>query len=478
MNLNAKILAEITGGVALANFEVSSFVIDSRLVKPNDCFIAIVGTNNNGHDYIANVIEKNPSAIIVNKDYALKHDLKSNMDTFNNYLIVENTLIALDKIARYVRNSFNKTIIGITGSSGKTSLKEMVAFALSNSNNSNFNNFNVAKTEGNFNNHIGMPLCLANLSRENNVGVFEMGMSAKGEISYLTNILKPHIGIITGIASAHSEFFKSQSEIAQAKIEIIESMDEKSILILNKDDSYCDFFKREAQKKNIRNILYFSKLDSNADIFLEDYDFNFIDANSYGANINANILGQSVNFDLKSIASHNYMFFCIALAIVKLLEGDVNMVLSKSQNFELPKGRGKISWVVCNNKKIILIDDSYNANPLSMSVAIGNLQPIVNNKILILGEMLELGEDSVKHHIDMIKAVEKINYKAILCVGSLMKHLVNNLQNKDNVVSYFEDISKLYEHLVDIIQENDVVFIKGSYSSWVHKITDMLDGKK
>lgn len=476
MKLNSKILAEITKGVALSNFEVNSFVIDSRLIKSNDCFIALCGDNNDGHNYIASVIEKNPSAIIVNKDYATKNNLlnlKPDFDIFNRYLVVENTLVALDKIARYVRNNFKETIIGITGSSGKTSLKEMVAFALDNA-----NNFNVAKTQGNFNNHIGMPLCLANLSQQNNVGVFEMGMSAKGEISYLTNILKPNIGIITAIASAHSEFFKSQKEIAQAKIEIIESMDETSILILNKDDIYCEFFTIEAKKNNINNILYFSKLDKDSDIFLEKYDINFTDANNYGANINANILGEQINFSLKSIAPHNYMFFCVALGVVKLLQGNLSMVLQSSQNFELPKGRGKISKVVCNNKNITLIDDSYNANPLSMSVAIENLKPIVNNKILILGEMLELGVDSIKHHIDIIKVVEEINYKAILCVGSLMKHLVNNLQNKDNMVLYFDDISKLYDHLISIIQENDVVFIKGSYSSWVHKITDMLDGKK
>jgi UDP-N-acetylmuramoyl-tripeptide--D-alanyl-D-alanine ligase len=242
MLINSKVLAQVISAKVQSDFSVSSFSIDSRTLNQNDCFIALIGEHHNGHNYIAGAINNGANAIIINEDY--EKIVKEQFAEFKNYLVVKDTHTALVDIAKYVRSLFKKPIIGITGSVGKTTLKEMIAFVFS-------QNYKVGMTLGNFNNHIGLPLCVANLQDDCNLGVFEMGMSAKGEINFLGEILNPDIGIITSIGNAHAEFFQQAKDIALAKLEILDNLHQEGAFFINLDDEYVDLF---YQKGNVQAI--------------------------------------------------------------------------------------------------------------------------------------------------------------------------------------------------------------------------------
>ncbi|MDR2008036.1 MAG: UDP-N-acetylmuramoyl-tripeptide--D-alanyl-D-alanine ligase [Alphaproteobacteria bacterium] len=429
------------------DFSFKNYSMDTRTLMQGDCFIALKG-NTDGHDYIAKAIALGAVALIIDVDFYAKNPLD-----FPNLIVVKDTLIALQKIASFNAQVFKENggvLIGITGSVGKTTLKDMLSCVLAKKN-------IVSATLGNYNNHIGLPFSLAHLKDESRFGVFEMGMSAAGEISALSKILQPQVGIITEISAAHSEFFADGlSGIAKAKSEIFEGMNEQGVAFLNYDNTYFNFLKEAAAQRGITKIFSFSQENKGADIYVKSANIN-----NYSMAVVANIFGEDVAFSIASISPHNAMLAALALGIAKQLGVDVSGIA-----FKIPMGRGNISKI--NN--ITLIDSSYNANPKSMASELLVLQNVDDSKIIVLGDMLEIGEAAAMEHINLKNVLQKLNnIKEIILVGDLMEHLHKEINSK-----HFSNITDAEKHLTNIMADGDVVFIKGSHGSGVHKISKYL----
>ena len=372
MLLNNKILEEITEGSSLGSFSWDCFSIDSRTIEKSQVFIALVGGKHDGHNFIENLISKDVSGIIINENF-----YQNNKDLFLNYtkvLIVKNTYDALVCIAKYKRSLFKGKMIGITGSVGKTTLKEMLVFLCQHS-------YKVAYSVGNFNNHIGLPLCLANISLNATIGIFEMGMSSPKEISFLSHILKPDIAIITEIASAHQEFFSSLEEIANAKAEIFDGMPNSSSVFLNQDSEFFNHLQNLAIKKgiNYKNIHSVALDNKLSNIYLEKNNISYNNLEDYGCQVEASVIDEKVIYRLKTIAKHNVLLSLFALGICKVLDISLYDTCKALQNFSLPKGRGHMKQVFIKEKAFLIIDDAYKASPVSMISSIDSLQYIQNN---------------------------------------------------------------------------------------------------
>lgn len=453
-----KNLVEIKG-----EFNVSTYSIDTRTLQIGDVFVALLGEHD-GHNYLSDAISKGASALIISQDFYNKSPIE-----FQNLIIVKDTLVALSDIAKFNGEKFTEKggkLVGITGSVGKTTLKEMLSFVLSQDN-------ITSSTFGNFNNHIGLPLSLAHINEHSSFGVYELGMSSKDEISHLSKILKPQVAVITEIAEAHAEFFVSNDGkssldlIAEAKTEILDGMKKGSILFLNKDNGYFETIKNKALSKEI-NVFSFSLSNIDSDVYVKSRRLK-----NYSMQVEAYIFGEIIAYNIKSIAQHNAMLSALTFGIAKKLGIDIKAIAENFVNFNIPKGRGEISEILFNDQKIILIDDSYNANPKSMNSAILSLKNTEASKILVLGDMLELGKNEIAEHIKLKESILLLNnIKNVILVGKLMGHLAEEL--KDSSVKYFSNYEQAIEYLKNNIKDNDLVFIKGSFGSLVHKISKYL----
>ncbi len=451
------------------SFTINRYSLDSRTLSKGDMFICLSG-NTEGHLYIKDALDKGASALMVNENFASNNPINC-----TNIIIVKDTLKALQLMAKYnsliFRNSGGK-IIGITGSVGKTTLKDMLTFALSCNN-------KVSSTFANFNNHIGLPFSLMHIESTSKYGIYEMGMSAKGEIAELTKILCPNIAVITDVSHAHSEYFENYGvdpllNIAEAKLEILEGMDKNSIVFLNKDNSYYDFMCKRAVNNK---IISFAQQDSTADVYVVS---STLEQNEdiYFFRVEVIIFKVRYTFRINSVAKHNFMLGALTLAICSYLKEDVANIASNFDKFMLPVGRGKISKIKFRNKEFVLLDDSYNASPKSMGSALLSLKNMEGEKVLILGDMLELGEKELMYHSALapllIDLWKNNNLRRLLLVGERMKTLFREL--KDSLsVDHFNNYKDLQDdNLYDILQERDILFIKGSFGSEVHKVAKYL----
>ena len=458
MKLNNEILAEITGGKTVGNFTVKSYAIHSTKVKAGDLFIALTGEKQDAHKFLPDAIANKAGALLINKSYYEEHNI-----SFPNLLIVDNTLNALLKIATYIRQQNKGIVIGITGSIGKTTLKDMLAFLLQPCG-------QVVATLGNYNNQIGLPFSLLQMEANDDFGVFEMGMSSIGEIALLSKVLQPNIGIIIDIAKAHSEFFTSLDDIATAKLEIITAMPKNATLCINLDNAYYQKHYDIASKK-LKHVYSFSTNNNLADIYMKKVIVQNING-VYLLQIRASIFQEEVAYTLPSIALHHGFLATIALGMAYLLKQDIQKLAQTFKNFQLPKGRGNISQEVINGKKIMLINDSYNANPKSMLASLESLLAIpTSSKILVLGDMLELGAEAQQEHEDLQEIIQKIKPKAVILLGIQMLNLYNILP-ESMVIYHFLHWQEAKLKLQSLVKNNDVILIKGSLGANTYKIAD------
>lgn len=464
MKLNSKQLAEITGGKAIGNFSVNSYAIDSTKVNQGDLFIALQGEKHDAHKFLQDAIANKAGALLINKSYYEKNKVD-----FPNLIIVENTNESLLTIAKYVRQQNKGIIIGITGSVGKTTLKDMLAFLLQSCG-------KVAATLGNYNNQIGLPFSLVFMEPNDDFGVFEMGMSSAGEIALLSKVLQPNIGVITDIAYAHSEFFSSLDDIATAKLEIISAMPKNGTLCINLDNKYYKEHYALATKQ-LQSVYAFSNHNKLANIYIKSMKVQSVNK-SYVLQITASIFKEEVVYTLPSIALHHGFLATIALGIAYLLKQDIQKLAPNFKDFQLPKGRGNLSQEVINGKNITLINDSYNASPKSMLASLESLKAIAkSNKILVLGDMLELGAEEVQAHENLQHIIKKIKPKAVILLGIQMLNLYNILPT--NMVKYhFLHWQEATLKLQSLVENSDVVLIKGSLGANAYKIAEDITTNK
>ena len=407
--------------------------IDSREVSNRGIFFAIKGENDDGHRYVKAVLKNKNNLSITSKGPKNQRSIRT-----------KNTLENLRNLASYARQRSEAKIIAITGSWGKTSLKNLLNSSLS----------KVGKTHcspKSFNNHYGVPYSLANLSSDNKYGIFELGMSSKGEIDNLVNLVKPHIAIITNIGPAHLENFKNIYGICKAKAEIMNGISQNGVIILNKDDKFFYSLKSIADKKNIKILTFgFSKSD--------------IQIRKSSAKVFFKIKNKIINFKINNFNKSYLYNIAATLCVHYYLNHNINLLKNNFNNFKIPEGRGNEKNIKIKNKKILLVNDSYNSNPASLNEAIYNFSLRKKNKqrkIVIIGDMLELGKKSKYYHQQAAKILNKTNIDKVFCVGSEVRHTYQKLNHSKKGL-LVKNISFLKENIFNLLENNDILLVKSS----------------
>ena len=442
---NERIIKKINKDFNLKNFHGIS--IDSREVKKNNLFLTIKGKNNDGALFAPIAVKKGARYIISSKK----------IKGFKNKTIkINNEINFLNNFAIEKRKSSNAKIIAITGSAGKTSLKNLISELLSNFGDT----FSSPKS---YNNKYGVPLSLSQLRPHHKYGIFEVGMSKAGEINFLSNLINPHIGIITNIGEAHIENFRNLKGIADAKGEIINNIKKDGTIILNHDDKFFNYLQKKAKSKNLKIITF--GLNKNSDVFpIKNVK------NKKNRKITIKIKNQIISLDLNNINIYNVLS---SLALLKELNVNINKITKIFKNIEPSIGRGKIHKIRRYKKKFKLIDESYNANPLSVKNAINNLASIKKDKFkkyLILGDMLELGKKSEILHKNLSKVINNSDIDKVFIKGinTLVTYKNIKKNKRGNIFQQDEDIDFT---LNKIISNNDYLMIKGSNATGLNDLS-------
>lgn len=452
LNLN-EILNCVSGKLILKGKkeEFSKISIDTRSILDQEIFLAIRGENFDGNKYILDAIKKGIKLCIIDKKY-FDDELFKDFDI--SIILVENTLKALENLAIYVRSKLDIEIIAVTGSVGKTTTKDLIYDFL-------VSKYKVYKILGNFNNHIGMPLSLVNIDDDSEIAVFELGMSNIGEIDYLSKILKPKIGVITNIGESHIGFLKTRENILKAKMEIINYFDNDNILILNNEDDLL---------KNIsctyRFKVYKVGFSEYCDFFAKDVE---IDQNGIKFKIIYN--GKNEEVKLPILGKHNVLNSLIAFKICEIFKIPIDLIKNRFGLLNISDMRQEI----LNYKNMIIINDCYNASPTSMKSSIDVLNLYSKEKVCILGDMAELGENSKMYHNEISEyANGKID--KLIAIGKYRKFYCEKFNDKNNCFC-FETVDDFYCNLKNIFGGNEAVLIKASRSSKFETILSMIKEK-
>lgn len=431
---NSQKLCEVVGSNSnVVPAEIENIVSDSRAVQPGDLFVAIRGEKNDGHDYVAEVLAKGAALVLV--DHLVEGA------PAERQIVVADTVKAYGRIGAYNRSLFKGTVIGLTGSAGKTTTKEEIKFALS-----RFGK--VYATNGNFNNQIGVPATLCKMDMSADYAVIEMGMSAKGEIEELVSYVQPDVAVITNVYPMHIEFFENFEGIAEAKAEIFKSLKKGGLALINEDTNFAPLLEKRALENGARVVKFGRGHHPEAVLNLQDQ------------------------------GEHNYYNAWCVLSLIKELGLDVNAAAEHLSDFNALPGRGaKYKLNLPQGGTYTLIDDSYSGQPEAMRIAIETLdrQPAAGRKIVVLGKMAELGDTSKDRHIEIGQVVARSSVDVVVGVCPEMKDMLAQVPDSKEK-HYFENKEGLEEFLINkLLQNNDIVLIKGArYSSRLYQVTEAL----
>ena len=431
-------------------YKFNDFVTDSRQIKKNNLFLAIRGKKNDGNQFISQAIKKGASLVISSKTGKKYND---------KILKVTDEMAFLKKFASLKRVNCNAKIIAITGSAGKTSLKNLLKELLQ-----VFGDTYASPKS--FNNHFGVPISLSNLNINHEFGIFEVGMSKAGEISKLSGMIKPNLGIITNIGEAHIENFKNIRDIAKAKGEIIDNVEINGTIILNRDDRFYNYLNKKAKLRKI-NVITFGK-SNKANIHLIN-----IKTSGKLKQATIKINDEIIKLKIKDINIYNVL---CSLAVIKKFNLNLKKIIQVYKQFEPSDGRGKIHKINRYKKNFRLIDESYNANPLSVKNAINNFSSIKKNKskkYLLLGDMLELGNKSEMFHRNLSKLINSSDIDKVFIKGEKMLFTYKDL-NKDKRGNIFQCDQDIDLILKNIIANNDYLMIKGSNATGLNNISNSM----
>ncbi len=431
--------------------------INSKNIKRTSLFIAIKGKKNDGHNFLNEAIMNGASHCVVSKK--VKKKFKP--------IRVKNTFKFLKKLSQKKRDASSAKFIAVTGSTGKTTVKTMIGNMLKKYSKTYF-------SPQSYNNHYGVPLSLCNIEPEYYFGVFEVGMNKTNEIFRLSSLVKPHIGIITNISEAHLENFKNISDIAKAKSEIIYNIQKGGTIILNKDDKFFNFFKKIAENNYIK-IRTFG--------YTNNSDVRFINLKKVKNNYFLKLQTSEGKILLPiNSANKNYiMNIMCCLATLDELGLNHKNIKHFFKTFKPLKGRGIIRKVNKFGKTFYLVDESYNANPLSVKSAIENFSKIKTKgkkKYFFFGDMMELGNKSHIYHKKAIKLINDTNINKTFVFGKRTSEVYKFIK-KDKRGEIITSIEKFYTRISKILQNGDYLMIKGSNSTKLHKVSEtFLKGSK
>ena len=450
--------ATITGGRTTTEWEAHGVSIDSRAVEKNDLFVAIDGPNFDGHDLVSGAMEAGAAAAIISRH-------PEGLPKTAPLLVVANTMDALRALAVSARTQTTARIIAVTGSVGKTGTKDSLHSALAQQG-------ATSASVKSFNNHWGVPLSLARMPADGDFGIFEVGMNHSGEIAPLSQMIRPHVAVITTVEAAHIEFFESIEAIADAKAEIFLGM-EGGTAVLNRDNPLYDRLAAAARASGIDQILAFGE-HKESNVRLISYA-----GDADGATVRADIRGQSIDYRTGAPGKHLAMNSLAMLAAVSAVDADVAMAAQSLQDMDPGAGRGQRHSIAMENGNVTLIDESYNANPASMKAAIETLGGAApgpgGRRIAILGDMRELGQRSVDFHRTVAEQLLSNNIDLTCACGPDMAAMVENLPAK-YLGAYAEDSGSLARQVQKIVRPGDVIVVKGSLATSMKTVVESLLG--
>ena len=443
-------IAEATGGKIIfgnKNDKIASIMTDSRKAADNALFIPFKGERTNGHEYIGKAFENGACVTLTEREIGAV-DGKS-------AILVENTLLALGMLAKHYKKKFKVKTVAVTGSVGKTTTKDMLYSVMN-------MQYCTLKTEGNYNNEIGLPLTVMKLNVSHEAVVLEMGMSAFGEIHYLADIARPDVAIITNIGMSHIENLGSREGIYKAKTEICDFFDKNSLLIVNGDD------------KLLKKTKAFNKFEVITYGMGEDCDYrakNVVDMGLDGSEFDTEFYGREYKIRVRVPGIHNVYNALAAIACGVHYSIGPNQIISGIENLVMTDMR----MSVINTGKLTLINDCYNASPDSVKAALKVLSNRKERKAAVLGDMLELGEYSEKAHYDLGKEVFDNGVGLLITVGKNARLIAKGAEEYGvkNVVS-FDTTDEACEKVKDYINDGDCVLIKASRGMHFEKITTKL----
>ncbi len=444
LGLVAPLYARMNGMVANS---VTGVSIDTRTLEPGDLFFAIKGDNSDGHDYVAKAFENGAAAAVVDEAHA------EALFQSGPLYIVHDTLAAMQSLGLTARARTNAAIAAVTGSVGKTSTKDALALVLSAQ---GATHASVAS----YNNHWGVPLTLCRMPKESRFGVFEIGMNHAGEITPLTELVRPHVAIVTTIAPVHLEHFESIDAIADAKAEVFTGIESGGAAVINTDVKQYARLRKAAEEAGAGRIFTFGSR--------KGADARFEDAVTIaeGTRVQARILGRRYTYTVGAPGRHMAMNSLAVLLAVEALGGNLDQAAADLLRFTPPPGRGERSFLRAPAGDFTLVDESYNANPASMRAALTLLREtqVGGKRIAVLGDMLELGPQGPDLHADLAEAIAAADVDLVFATGPLMKHLFDALPVKTRG-AWAETSSEIEEALIEAIGAYDIVMVKGSNGS-------------
>lgn len=434
--------------------EATGVVIDSRQIEAGGIFVATVGERVDGHSFIGQVFEKGALGVIAEK-------LPSSAD--GPIILVEGSFEALKALAGYYRNQLSVKIVGIVGSVGKTSTKEIVASVLS-------SHFEVLKTEGNFNNEVGVPLTIFKIRDAHDVAVVEMGVSNFEEMDRLGAIVRPDVVVFTCIGPCHLEFLGDLNGVLRAKTEVIPHMASNGVLVLAGQDEMLQ--KIDSDMSLGRKIIYYGKESKRDDVYASDIENLGLEGSKFIANF-----PDGGHYEMMiPLPGYHMVDNAVAAATVGHILGlNMEEIRRGMSNVTALSGRGHL----IHTEKYLILDDCYNANPKSMFAAIDILGYALGRKVAILGDMFELGEDSQKLHGEVGKYAASHGVDSLIFVGSLAKYMYESARKYEDIeIRYYPNrellMSAIEDESKEILKKGDSILIKASHGMGFSEIVEYL----
>ena len=442
-------VVKATGGrpEGLSEGALESVSIDSREIVPDALFVAIKGDTHDGHAFVGKALEQGAAAALVSE----AHFASAGGEKL---IVVPDTLKALEMLAQSARARNRGQIVAVTGSAGKTTTKEAIRTALAASGSTHY-------SIKSFNNHWGVPLMLARLPRDAQFGVFEIGMNHAGEITPLVKLVRPHIAVITTVAAAHLEFFKSVADIAAAKAEIFLGLEPGGTAVLNADHPYLHILFAHARAAGVGRVVTYG--------FDESADWRVTRVSSRGDRTVADIAwdGGRATLDLAVPGRHMVANALAALVVADLSGEGTAKAVAALREFAAPEGRGQTLRLGPDKKPLLLVDESYNANVASMGASLdlfAAVTPPGGRKVLVLGDMLEMGPQGPELHAGLADKVIASGATRVALVGPVMEALRDALSARQTGIelSHIAAAEDLTDSLMAELAYGDAVMVKGS----------------
>lgn len=451
-NMTPRRIAEVCGGVyhgteEAGSREVSSITTDSRQAAEGSLFVAVKGERVDGHSFIPSVFEK--GALCVISEQELENPAGA-------WIRVESSLQAVKDMAEFYRQQLDIRVVGITGSVGKTSTKEVIASVLA-------EKYKVLKTLGNFNNELGLPLTVFRLREEHQVAVLEMGISDFGEMHRLSKIARPDVCVMTNIGQCHLENLKDRDGILRAKSEIFDYLSEKGAVILNGDDDKLSTIK---EVKGIRPVFF--GVESGREIYADEIKSRGLK----GIQCRIHAGEESFSVQIPIPGRHMVLNALAATAVGITMELNVEQIKAGIEKLQSLGGR----FHIIEKGGMFIIDDCYNANPVSMKASLDVLKDAEHRKVAILGDMFELGENAAELHAGVGCHAAQNEIDLLICVGETSRHMAEAAFQTGGCgeVLQVPTLAALLEVLPKLVQEDDTILVKASHGMHFEKVVERL----